>query len=185
MVARFTATVVAQFTAKTTNSEKAIYFLSLMYCSINKLSLMYCSINKLKSHMLFTCKNFMFSNFTWKKKFCSRKWWGIPDPSFLYGPVTCNKLDLMMKLDSIKYLKHPVNLQDTVQKLPPEVFYKKDAVTNFAKFTGKHLCQSLFLNKVADLRLRHRCFHVNFQKFRRQTFLQNTSEALLLTVWYE
>ena len=129
-----------------------------MYCSINKLSLMYCSINKLKSHMLFTCKNFMFSNFTWKKKFCSRKWWGIPDPSFLYGPVTCNKLDLMMKLDSIKYLKHPVNLQDTVQKLPPEVFYKKDAVTNFAKFTGKHLCQSLFLNKVADLRLWHSVF---------------------------
>ena len=29
-------TVVAQFTAKTANSEKAIYFLSLMSCSINK-----------------------------------------------------------------------------------------------------------------------------------------------------
>ena len=43
-------TVVAQFTAKMTNSEKAIYFLSLMPCPINKL----------KSHMLFTCKNFVF-----------------------------------------------------------------------------------------------------------------------------
>ena len=30
-------TVIAQFTAKITNSEKAIYFLSLMSCSINKL----------------------------------------------------------------------------------------------------------------------------------------------------
>ena len=49
--------VIAQFTAKTTNSEKAIYFLSLMSCSINKL----------KSQMFFTCKNFMFSDFTWKK----------------------------------------------------------------------------------------------------------------------
>ena len=29
--------MIGQFTAKTTNSEKAIYFLSLMSCSINKL----------------------------------------------------------------------------------------------------------------------------------------------------
>ena len=35
------------------------------------------------------------------------------------------------------------------QKQPPEVFYKKDVLRNFAKFTGKHLCQSLFFNKVA------------------------------------
>ena len=27
---------------------------------------------------------------------------------------------------------------------PPEVFCEKDALTNFAKFTGEHLCQSLF-----------------------------------------
>ena len=30
---------------------------------------MSCSIDKLKPHMLFTCKNFMFSDFTWKKVF--------------------------------------------------------------------------------------------------------------------
>ena len=35
------------------------------------------------------------------------------------------------------------------QKQPPGVFCKKGVVRNFAKFTGKHLCQSLFLNKVA------------------------------------
>ena len=34
----------------------------------------------------------------------------------------------------------------------PKVFCKKDVLKNFAKFTGKHVCQSLFLNKVADLR---------------------------------
>ena len=39
---------------QTTNSEKAIYFLSLRSCSINKL----------KSYMLVTCKNFVFSDFT-------------------------------------------------------------------------------------------------------------------------
>ena len=30
-----------------------------------------------------------------------------------------------------------------------EVFRKIDVLRNFAKFTGKHLCKSVFLNKVA------------------------------------
>ena len=58
---------------------------------------------------------------------------------------------------------------------------------NFTKFTGKHLCQSIFLNKVAGLRpvtlskkrLWHRCFPVNFAKFLRAPFLQNTFGRLL------
>ena len=60
---------------------------------------------------------------------------------------------------------------------------KKDVPKNFTKFTGKHLCQSLLFNKVAGLnpatllkkRLWHRCFPVNFAKFFRTSFLQNTS----------
>ena len=36
-----------------------------------------------------------------------------------------------------------------LQKQPPEVFCKKHFLKNFAKFTGKHMCQSLFFNKVA------------------------------------
>ena len=47
---------------------------------------------------------------------------------------------------------------------------KKGVLKNFTKFTGKHLCQSLFFNKVPGLRpatllkkrLCHRCFPVNF-----------------------
>ena len=34
----------------------------------------------------------------------------------------------------------------------PEVFCKKGVLRNLAKFTRKHLCQSLFFNKVAGLR---------------------------------
>ena len=30
----------------------------------------------------------------------------------------------------------------------PEVFCKKEPPRNFAKFTGKHLCQSLLFNKL-------------------------------------
>ena len=47
------ATVVAQFTTTTTNSKKAVYFLSIISYSVNKL----------KVYMLFTSKNLVFSNF--------------------------------------------------------------------------------------------------------------------------
>ena len=36
------------------------------------------------------------------------------------------------------------------------MFCKKGVLTNFAKFTGKHLCQSLFFKKVAVLRPKKR-----------------------------
>ena len=35
------------------------------------------------------------------------------------------------------------------QKQPPEVFCKKGVLRNLTTFTGKHLCQSLFFDKVA------------------------------------
>ena len=44
-----------------------------------------------------------------------------------------------------------LTLSDRLQKQPPEVLCKKRFLRNFAKFTGKHLCQSLFFNKVAGL----------------------------------
>ena len=69
---------------------------------------------------------------------------------------------------------------------------EKGVLTNLAKFTAKHLCQSLFFNKVAGLeaynfikkRHWHRCFPVNFAKFLRTPFLQNTSGRLILNVTF-
>ena len=66
---------------------------------------------------------------------------------------------------------------------------KKDVPRNLTKFTVKRLCQSLFFHKVVGLRPAtllkkrpwHRCFPVNFVKFLRIHFLQNTSGQLLLT----
>ena len=55
---------------------------------------------------------------------------------------------------------------------------RKDVLRNLDKFTRKHLYQSLFFNKVAGLR--PACFPVNFAKFLRTAFLQNTSRRLLL-----
>ena len=70
------------------------------------------------------------------------------------------------------------------RKQPTEVLRKRSVL----KFTGKHLCQSLFFNKDANLRpatllkkrLWHRCFSVKFTKILRTPFLQNTSERLLM-----
>ena len=72
----------------------------------------------------------------------------------------------------------------------PKVFCKKGVLRNFAKFTGKHLWQSLLFNKIAGLRtatlltkrLWHRCFPVNFAKFLRTLFLTEHLRWLLVTV---
>ena len=40
-------------------------------------------------------------------------------------------------------------------KQPSEVFGEKGALKNLAKFTEKHLCQSLFFKNVAAVDLQH------------------------------
>ena len=55
----------------------------------------------------------------------------------------------------------------------PDMFCKKGVLRNFVKFTEKHLCHSLYFNKVAGLRPAtllkkrswHKCFPVNFRNF--------------------
>ena len=74
----------------------------------------------------------------------------------------------------------------------PGVFCKKGALRNFAKFTGKHLCQSLNFNKVAGwglqlykqpgtfLKKRLWCFPVNFTEFLKTPFLSEHIRWLLV-----
>ena len=83
------------------------------------------------------------------------------------------------------------NLQQNLSffSTPPGIIYrvgsshhrcavKIGVLRNSTKFTRKHLCQSLFFNKVSGLRpatlfkkwLYHRCFPVNFVKFLRTHF---------------
>ena len=56
-------------------------------------------------------------------------------------------------------------------KQPSEGFPKKDVMKNFAEFTRKHLSESRFW-----------CFLVNFAKFVRAPFLQNSTKRLLLII---
>ena len=55
---------------------------------------------------------------------------------------------------------------------------RKGVHGNFAKCTGKHLCQSLILFQ----KLWQRCFPKNFANFLRTSLLQDTSGQLLL--WF-
>ena len=65
---------------------------------------------------------------------------------------------------------------------------RKGVLRNSAKFSGKHLCQSLFFNKVTFFKLtllKKRvlctCFPVNFAKCFRAPFLQNDIPVPFLT----
>ena len=56
---------------------------------------------------------------------------------------------------------------------------KKGVLKSFANFTGKHLCFSLFFNKVASLKAlkdskQHRCFPGKFAKFVKTPILKNS-----------
>ena len=86
-------------------------------------------------------------------------------------------------LGPLFFIKTPLETAQLLSKLFPFGLFlsirssqrrrsvKKGAVRNFAKFTGKQLCQSLFFNKVAGL---------EFCKISKSMFLQNTSRRLLL-----
>ena len=67
---------------------------------------------------------------------------------------------------------------------------RKGVLRNFAKFTGKHLCQSLFFCRLRPATLLKRDSGTGFflwilGNFSEQLFLQNTSRRLLLqrNIW--
>ena len=67
--------------------------------------------------------------------------------------ILSKKATSSLQMFSNKYLTHSRAWPSTTFKSShPELFCKKGVFKNFTKFTGKHLCQSLFLNKVAGLR---------------------------------
>ena len=75
----------------------------------------------------------------------------------------------------LNFLNFLIHLLSFLKKQPLELFCNKGVLRNFAKFTGKHLYQSIFFDKVAGIRPAtllkkrhwHRCFLVNFAKFLR------------------
>ena len=76
------------------------------------------------------------------------------------------------------FLKKTINGLAIFRSSHQRCFMKKGVLKNFAKFTEKHLYQSLLFNKAANLRpatlvkkrLWHRCFLIDFAKFLRISF---------------
>ena len=103
-----------------------------------------------------------------------------------FGPKVIGSFEIS-KLGSLANHNNAINMSRSSHQ---RCSMKKGVLKNFTKFTGKHLCQSLFFNKVAGLRpttllkkrLWHKCFLVNFGKFLRTPFWQNTSGRLLQNV---
>ena len=66
-----------------------------------------------------------------------------------------------------------------------DVFCRKGIFRSFAKFIGKHLCESLFFNKVRPARDSAQVFPVSLAKFLRPPFYKDHLQWLLLKiVWY-
>ena len=69
------------------------------------------------------------------------------------------------------------------------MLYKETVLKNFAIFKGRHLCWSLFFNKVAGLqacnlikkRLQHSCFPVKIANFLKTSILKNIYKWVLLS----
>ena len=59
-------------------------------------------------------------------------------------------------------------------------YVKKGFLRNFAKFTGKHLCQRLFFNKVPGLRPMAQVFFCEFCERSKNTFFTEHLRWLLL-----
>ena len=124
----------------------------------------------------------------------------------------CEFLSIFLTKEGLsKYIKHlcKIRLWDELQKeevvgkcFVKKVFLKSTEthnfviisyceciLKNFTKFTGKHLCWSLFFDKVAGLKpetlfkkkLQHRCLPVYFVKFLRTLSLKNTSGGCFCT----
>ena len=99
----------------------------------------------------------------------------------VFGHISCS-----VELKTIQPIEH--------RSRHRRCYIKISVFRNVAKFTGKHLHQSLSFNKaqgqarpatILEKRFWHRCFPVNFVKFSRISFLQNTVGWLLLekTSW--
>ena len=87
-------------------------------------------------------------------------------------------------LENLPFVKYLISSEAVVQRC-----CKKGVLRNFAKFTGKHLCQSLFFNKVAGwgtifYRIPLMAASISFTaRTRFVIFLHESIYGFTLTLW--
>ena len=84
------------------------------------------------------------------RNYKTKKEWHVR--KFLYKHLL-NLACLWSRARKKKQKTRNISCCQTTRSSRSEVFCKKGVLRYFARFTGKHLCQSLFFNKVAGLRL--------------------------------
>ena len=94
----------------------------------------------------------------------------------LVGMQNCPKNSISCPVIHTRTFAYQVQQTHAFQKCSN----KKDVLRNFWKFRGKHLCKSFFFNDFIIKDTWYRCFPLNFEKFLRIPFLQNTFEQLFL-----
>ena len=133
---------------------------------------------------LFLCfqQNSCFVNFLGK---CS--WWSLFKKDTKCTSPALVKKDFSKVLDEFSRATIFQKTFGNCQKQPPEVFYKDGVLKTFSNFTGKHLCQSLFLIKLQAEAYNFikketltKVFSFEFWGIFTNTFVQNTSGRLLL-----
>ena len=121
-----------------------------------------------------------------RKKECTSSSWGYSKKN-ISGTIANSQRRPTEKnkngaIANIRLSVEPVTLQRSNR---PEVFCKKGDLKNFAKFTGKQLCQSLFFNQVAGLRKKKilaQVFACEFCEISKNTFFTEHLWWLLLNV---
>ena len=100
------------------------------------------------------------------------------------------KRTMLLTSNTMKISVFPIRIIQLYQKYisrstRPDIFCKKGVLRNFTKFTVKHLCQSLFFNKVAvevacnftKKETLVQVFSCEFCKISKNTFLHRTTQV--------
>ena len=102
---------------------------------------------------------------------------------FLFFVFSCEFCEISENTFFTEHLQSTATAyKKQIQKQPPKVLYENAVLRNFAIFTGKHLCWSLFLINFIKKRLQHRYFPENIVELLRTPIMKSICERLLLQI---
>ena len=106
----------------------------------------------------------------------------ISKESDLTFDILKNCVNKSIETDCFQDSLKNANITPIFRSSRAEVFCKKGILKNFTKFTGKHLCQSLFFNKAAGNFIKKetlaQVFSCEFCKIFKNTYFYRTSPVV-------
>ena len=111
---------------------------------------------KLKANRNHQKKKKKIEKFTILDSYCIFLLLSCMNPVNTFSVLLCVLLNMFWEQKLISWNEQNISVV-ICRSSRPKVFYKKGVLRNFAKFTGKHLRESLYFNKVAGLRSANVC----------------------------